>query len=151
MAVLSFNGRVNIAVGIVTKAYPEARLLQASGDAGGSPTRRPNDLENLRVVFSKDDTSTVIIRETAHGVFGEPKVFPEPWGGDRIIDWPIDMDLPKAQRCKDEAGYQWPYDAVRLRNPLGPNVSHPFFIFEREGRSFVFVDTVTGEVSTERE
>jgi hypothetical protein len=36
---------------------------------------------------------------------------------------------------------------VTLRNPLGPTVSNPYFIFGgNPGKPYIFVDTVTGDV-----
>ncbi len=64
-----------------------------------------------------------------------------------MIKWPVNMDLPKANDLKNEAGYTEPYGAVTLRNPLGPTVSNPYFIFGGDPmKPYIFVDTVTGQV-----
>lgn len=150
MAILSFDGRVNIAVRIVTEQYPEAKLLEADGTASKGPTTDPAQIDQLRVVFSNVNDSTVIIKSIGYGEFGKPVLIPEPWLEDVIIKWPIKMDLPKANELKEKAGYKQPYGAVTLRNPLGPKLGNPCFIFGgNPGQPYIFVDTVTGKVSTD--
>ena len=148
MAILSFNGNVNIAVRIVTGQYPDAKLYEADGVASGGPTQDPNRIDQLRVVFQNPNNTTVIIKSTTWGEFGEPELVKQPWLGDRVIDWPVDMDLPKAVELKDAAGYAQAFDTVTLRNPLGPTVTNPFFIFGDGSGTYVFVDTVTGKVTS---
>ena len=146
MAILSFNGCVNIAVRIVTEKYPQAKLYEADGVASGGPTTDPNDIDQLRVVFQNIDNSTVIIKTDGWCEYGEPDLIHEPWLEDVVIDWPVDMDLPKATQLKEEAGYTGAFVNVTLRNPMGPTKSNPYFIFGQEDGPYVFVDTVTGEV-----
>ncbi len=147
MAILSFNGRVNIAVRIVTEQYPKARLYEADGTASAGPTTDPAKIDQLRVVFWNENNTTVIIKSTGYGEFGEPVLIDEPWLEDVIIQWPVKMDLPQANELKEKAGYKEPYGAVTLRNPLGPTRSNPYFIFGgNPSKPYIFVDTVTGEV-----
>jgi hypothetical protein len=147
MAILSFNGRINIAVRIVIEQYPEAKLYEADGTASSGPTTDPAKIDQLRVVFQNVDNTTVIIKEVSYGEFGEPKLIPEPWLEDIVIQWPIGLDLPEANKLKEEAGYKDPYGAVTLRNPLGPTPSNPYFIFGgNPAEPYIFVDTVTHEV-----
>ena len=70
MAIFSFNGRVNIAVRIVTEQYPQAVLYEADGTASGGPTTDPAKIDRMRVVFRNVNNTTVIIKETAYGEFG---------------------------------------------------------------------------------
>ncbi len=147
MAILSFNGRVNIAVRIVTEQYPEAKLYEADGTASGGPTTEPAKIDKLRVVFRNANNTTVIVKETGYGEFGKPELIPHPWLEDVVIQWPVDMDLDKANSLKEAAGFKNPYGAVTLRNPLGPKLGNPYFIFGgNPGRPYIFVDTVTGQV-----
>jgi len=149
MAILSFNGRVNIAVRIVTDKYPQAKLYEADGTASGGPTTDPVKIDNLRVVFQNTNNTTVIIKETGYGEFGPPTLIPEPWVEDVVIRWPVEMDLERANQLKEAAGYKQPYSAVTLRNPLGPTRSNPSFIFGGSGSGqYIFVDTITGKVTT---
>jgi hypothetical protein len=148
MAILSFNGRVTIAVRIVEEQYPGAQLYEADGTASGGPTTDPANINHLRVVFRTVNNDTVIITETSYGEFGPPVLIPQPWVEDIIIDWPVDMDLPQANQLKEQAGYTNPYANVTLRNPLGPTKSNPYFIFgASQGEPYIFVDTVTGQVT----
>jgi hypothetical protein len=148
-AILSFNGMVNIAVRIVTEKYPQAKLLEADGEATGGPTRDPNRINRMRVVFQNPGNTTVIIKSTVWGEFAAPVLINEPWLEDVVIKWPVSMDLPKANALKEEAGYTSPYTTVTLRNPLGPRPGNPLFIFGSGGsQPYIFVDTVTGQVSS---
>jgi hypothetical protein len=147
MAILSFNGRVNIAVRIVSEQYPEAKLYEADGTASGGLTTEPAKINQLRVVFQNVNNTTVIIKETGYGEFGAPQLISEPWLEDVVIQWPIDMDLPQANQLKEAAGYSNAYGAVTLRNPLGPKLGNPYFIFGgNPSEPYIFVDTVTGKV-----
>jgi len=147
MAILSFNGRVNIAVRIVTEQYPEAKLYEADGISSSGPTTDPHKIDLLRVVFQNPNNTTVIIKSTGWGEFGEPVLIPEPWLEDVIIAWPVPMDLDQANGLKEKAGFTGPYGNVTLRNPLGPKPGNPYFIFgDTPPHPYIFVDTVTGEV-----
>jgi hypothetical protein len=149
MAILSFNGRVNIAVRIVTEKFPQAKLYEADGVALGGPTTHPAEINQLRVVFQNVNNTTVIIKETGYGEFGPPVLYPEPWLEDVVIPWPVEMDLEKANQLKEAAGFKGPYNTVTLRNPLGPVKQNPLFIFGLSGsQQYVFVDTITGKVTS---
>jgi hypothetical protein len=148
MAILSFNGRVNIAVRIVKGQYPQAELYEADGIATGGPTTDPAKIDHMRVVFRNENNTTVIIQETGYGEFGPPELIKHPWLEDVVIQWPVKMDLPQANQLKEQAGYTNPYANVTLRNPLGPTKSNPYFIFGvNPGQPYIFVDTVTGKVT----
>jgi len=150
MAILSFDGRVNIAVRIVTEKYPHAKLYEADGTAN-APTTDPAKIDHLRVVFQNvggKGGTTVIITETGYGEFGEPVLYPYPWAEDLVIQWPVKMDLPKANELKEAAGFKNPYNNVTLRAPLGPVRLNPLYIFgTAPPNPYVFVDTVTGKVT----
>lgn len=147
MAILSFDGRVNIAVRIVTERYPQAKLYEADGVATDGPTTDPAKVNRLRVVFQNVDNTTVIIKDTGYGEFGPPVLYPEPWLEDVVIPWPVEMDLPEANKLKEAAGYKNPYSTVTLRNPLGPVRGNPYFIFGgNPGSPYIFVDTITKKV-----
>src|SRR5690606_28934029 len=120
MSILSFNGCANIGIRIVNEKYPGAKLYEVDGTASGGPTTDPNGIDQLRIVFQNPGNTTVIIKTTKWGEFGEPQLIDEPWLEDIVIDWPIKMDLPEANALKDSAGYTAAYANVTLRNPLGP-------------------------------
>jgi len=147
MAILSFNGRINIAERIVTEKYPDAQLYEADGVASQGPTSDPNKIDQLRVVFRNSGNSTVIIESTGWGTFGEPVLIPYPWCEDVIIKWPVIMELDEATKFKEAAGYKSLFANVTLRNPLGPKIGNPYFIFGvNHTEPYIFVDTVTGKV-----
>ena len=146
MAILSFDGRVNIATRIVQEQYPDAKLYEADGVSTTGPTDDAAGIDKMRVVFQNSDNTTVMITEEKYGEFGEPKLFKSPFLGDVVIEWPIKMDLTQAIELKNRAGYKGEFTTVTLRNPLGPRRTNPFFIFGSDQRAFVFVDVVTGEV-----
>ena len=147
MAILSFLGRVNIAVRIVTEKYPEAKLYEVDGESSTGLTTDPLNIDKLRVVFQNSNNTTIIIKSTGWGEFGEPILIDEPWLGDIVIDWPIDMELVEANKLKEAAGYTGAYAAVVLRNPLGPKATNPFYIFgSNPDEPYIFVDTITKEV-----
>ncbi|AOJ81507.1 hypothetical protein WS86_13415 [Burkholderia savannae] len=147
--VLGFKGRVTIAINKVTKQYPHAKLYEVDGVASGGPTTDPKQIDKLRVVF-QDENNTVIIESTSYDEFGSPVLYPAPWVGDVVIEWPVKLDLDEADRAKKAAGQTGAYDTVTLRNPLGPKRGNPLYIFGsglRQARKFVFVDVITGKVT----
>ncbi len=147
MAILNFVGRVNIAVRLVTEQYPDAKLYEADGVSSSGSTTDPLKIDKLRVVFQNKDNTTVIIKSTGWGEFGEPTLIPEPWLEDVVIQWPVKMDLDEANQLKEAAGYKEPYNTVTLRNPLGPTINNPYYIFGAgPSTPYIFVDTVTKEV-----
>ena len=149
MAILSFNGRVNIAVRIVTEQYSEAQLYEADGTASGGLTTDPAKIDQLKVVFRNVDNTTVIIEETGYGEFGKPELVQKPWLEDVVIEWPIDMDLDKAYSLKEAAGFNKAYGTVTLRHPLGPKWPNPYFIFGlNPAEPYIYVDIVTGKVDS---
>ena len=147
MAILNFVGCVNIAVRIVTEKYPDAKLYEADGTSSSGLTTDPLKIDELRVVFQNTNNSTVIIKSTRWGEFGEPELIPHPWLEDIVIKWPVKMDLTEANELKEAAGYKSPYGAVTLRNPLGPKISNPYYIFgSNPNEPYIFVDTITKKV-----
>jgi hypothetical protein len=139
---------VNIAVRLVTEKYPQAKLYEADGTASGGSTTDPRGIDQMRVVFQNPGNTTVMINSTGWGEFGDPVLLPKPWMEDVVIEWPVSLDLPRANLLKEQAGYTEPFSNVTLRNPLGPQMGNPQFIFGQAGQPYVFVDTVTGKVTT---
>lgn len=147
-ATLSFDGMVNIAVRLVTEKYPQAKLYEADGTASGGSTTDPQGIDQMRVVFQNPGNTTVMISSTGWGEFGDPVLVPQPWLEDVVIAWPVGLDLPRANSLKEQAGYTGAFSTVTLRNPLGPQPGNPQFIFGDAGQPYVFVDTVTGQVTS---
>ncbi|CAG8485498.1 7457_t:CDS:1 [Dentiscutata erythropus] len=146
MTTLTFNDRVNTAVSIVTEQYPDAKLYESDAKATGGPTTDPDKINEMTVKFQNVNNSTVIIKEISPGKFGKPELVDAPLLEDVVIQWP--MDLSRANQLKEAAGFKEPYTTVNLRNPLGPQKGNPLLIFGNGSSQFVFVDTVTGKVTT---
>lgn len=146
---LDFVGRINIAISHVKEKYPSTLLYEADGSASKGETTKVEDIDTLRVVFARpEDGTTIIIKSTGYDTFDEPVVIPEPWLEDVVIPWPVEMTLSYANELKEKAGYKKTYVCVTLRNPLGPKFTNPYFIFgDNYHHPYIFVDTVTGEVT----
>jgi hypothetical protein len=136
---LSFLGMANIAVRLVRDRYQDAQLYEGDGISPGGPTTKVQDVNSWRFVFRAGDGGTAIIKSTVWGEFGPIQYIPEPWLEDRVIPWPIDMEITQADDLLKQAGYTQPYSSVTLRWPLYPGMNQPFYIFQVEGVGFVFV------------
>lgn len=150
--VLDFIGRVNIALRVIKEEYPTAVLYEADGSASKGETTRPEEIDTIRVVCTRpEDGATIIVKITDSDKVGKPIFIPEPWLEDVVIAWPVEMTLLHASQLKEQTGYKDPYVCVTLRNPLGPERTNPYFIFgDNKHQPYIFVDTVTGLVKTDR-
>jgi len=146
--ILSYLGRVNLAVRIVQKEYPDAMLyvVEATLPRGDpDPTPNPLCLSQLRAVFRAKD-GTVIIRSTGWDEWGKPQYIPHPWGDCVVIPWPIKMDITDAAKILRKAGFTDDFWICTLRHLLGPPgkpYDEPYYIFlmaKSEQRVFVGVN-----------
>jgi hypothetical protein len=146
MAMLSFNGRVQIAIERARTLYPDAEFLEAQGHSSAGLIEHPAAIDQLRVLFRRDGGATLMVEETGYGTFDNPaSVDSIPSGA--TIDWPIGMDLPDADRLKEQFGYTEPYSRVALRIPQGVTWAHASYVFGGNPQcADVLVDTVTGKV-----
>jgi hypothetical protein len=141
--ILSFLGRVNIADRIVKEQYPDAELtvVEASLPVGASATTNPLSLSQLRAIF-RTGNGTVIIKSTGWGSWGPPEFFDQPFLGNKVIPWPVKMDITVAVQVMEKAGYSGNFVKCALRHPLGPSgkpFDEPYYIFEMEEGPAVFV------------
>lgn len=146
MSILSYLGRVNIAVRLVTEKYPGAQLYEVDGVASKGPTTDPLNIDQLTVVFSLPNNHTATIASTGWGEFGPIQDIPSPWLEDVVIPWPIKMDLTDADRLLKAAGFTGSYFNVTLRHPLYPGVNEPEYIFCMGRRIYVAVGVVSKKV-----
>jgi hypothetical protein len=145
MSMLSFNARVDLAMTRVLAGYPDAAMLEVVGRASAGLIEHPSAIDHLRVVFRHNDT-LVVVEETGYGEFGAPFEV-DAQRNDAALRWPVEMDLPEADRLKDQLGYIDPYASVALRIPQGIVWANASFIFGGNPRCpDVIVDTVTGAV-----
>ncbi len=147
MAILSFNGRVEIAVERLRAKFPDAQLLEAVGTASAGLIEHPSAIDHLHVVFLRGDTM-LLIEETGYGEFGNAvELDVEAPEASATLAWPVDMDLPDADRLKEQFGYSDPYASVALRVPQGVMWANASFVFGGNAQcADVIVDTVTGKV-----
>jgi hypothetical protein len=147
-SILSFLGRVNIAVRLVQDQYPGAQLYEVEATP---PTPQavtnPNALSQLKVVF-RAGKGTAIIQSTGWGSFGPVKYIDSPWMEDVVIEWPIKMEATEADSLLKKAGYTGPYGAMTLRHPLYPGVDEPYYIFSMKTGQYVFVGVNDKKVTT---
>ncbi len=149
MAMLSFNGRVEIAIERLRSKFPDARLLEAVGTASAGLIEHPSAIDHLHVVFRRGDTM-LLVEETGYGEFGSAvELDVEAPTASAPVAWPIEMDLPDADRLKEQFGYGDPYATVALRVPQGITWANASFVFGGNPQCpDVIVDTVTGKVRT---
>lgn len=146
MAMLSFNGRVQIAIERARTLYPDAEFLEARGHASAGLIDHPAAIDQMRVLFRRNDGETLVIEETGYGTFDKPATI-DSVGAGAAIDWPIGMDLPDADRLKEQFGYTEPYSRVALRIPQGVIWANASYVFGGNPQcADVTVDTVTGKV-----
>ena len=150
--ILSYLGRVNIAVRIVKEQYPDAELyvVEATLPRGViCPTPNPLGLSQLSAVFRAKE-GTVIIRSTGWGEWARPQYIAEPWGDCHVIPWPIKMDITDAAAILRKAGYKDDLWECTLRHPLGPSrkpYDEPYYIFLlAPSRERVFVGVNDGKI-----
>lgn len=146
---LNFVGMANIAVRLVREKYQNAELYEGDGISPSGPTTNVEDVNSWRFVFRAGDGGTAIVRSTVWGEFGPIQYIPEPWLEDRVIPWPIEMDITQADGLLKRAGYTGPYSTVTLRWPLYPGTNQPFYIFQTGREDFVFVGVYDGSVKRE--
>lgn len=149
MATLSFLGMANIAVRIVNEQYPGSQLYEGDGISPSGPTTNVNNVNSWRFVFRTANGGTAFIHSTVWGEFGPVTYVGQPWLEDRVIPWPINMDIVKADELIKQAGYTQEYTAVTLRWPLYPGINQPEYIFSMVDELYVFVGVYDGKVSTE--
>lgn len=146
MAMLSFNGRVQIAIDRAQALYPDAEFLEAQGHSSAGLIDHPAAIDRLRVLLRRDGGETLVVEETGYGTFDDPASVDSIVGG-ATIHWPIGMDLPDADRLKEQFGYTESYSRVVLRIPQGVTWANASYVFGGNPKcADVMVDTVTGKV-----
>ncbi|GAA4348109.1 hypothetical protein GCM10023185_03720 [Hymenobacter saemangeumensis] len=146
-AILSFLGRVNIAVRLVQDQYPDAALYEVEAlPPSPRSCTNPNELSKLKVVFQAGK-GTVIIESTGWGTFGPVQYIAQPWMEDVVIPWPVRMEATEADSLLKKAGYTGAYGAMTLRHPLYPGINQPYYIFSMKTGQYVFVGVNDKKVS----
>jgi hypothetical protein len=133
--------------------FAHALLLEADGRTrrAGVGTRTAQGIVRWRFVFdnqlsrSRFATATILYGPPPRR-FSRVRGYREPFLEDVLIRRLPRMTLAQAVARLRRAGYRQPFFDVTLRNPLGPRVSHPLYIFGL-ARRFIAVDTVSGRVT----
>lgn len=153
--ILSFLGRVNIAVRLVRDKFPDAQLyaVEANPIRPESVTN-PFELVLLKVIFSvrkNNKQGTATISSIGWSDFGPVHYVPHPTLGDVVITWPPPekeelLDLTKADEILRKAGYDQAYTGVSLSQPLYPGVKEPYYSFELEDYGTILVGARDGKI-----
>ena len=105
--ILSFNGRVNIAVSKVLEKFQNEKFLEVQGTvSSGGQVSSPDGIDRIKVVFWNPENDTVVIDSTGFAEFGEPRLVREEWMESSMFDFAdVKMDVNEALKLKASAGY----------------------------------------------
>ncbi len=144
----SFLSKATKGINIVRETYPTALLLEIDSYKSEGTTLNPDELDQMRIVFSYEDRKSISIHTLVDDTFEEPIVHDSPFTEDVIIQqFPINMDLPEALQLIKEAGLEEPFDSITLRHPLAIGFDNIlYYVGQSHIGRFVSVDTVTKEV-----
>ena len=115
---IRFNDTVYDAVITTTLQYPKAIFIQVQATAQYGPTRNPEEIQDVRLIFDLNGNN-LFVEMRAWGQWGPPRLTrtrTQPGNGPLPIH--IAMDLPQADLLIKNAGYNQPYDAVDVRWPI---------------------------------
>ena len=128
---------------IVLKEFPQAQLYEADWNRG-----QP---ELWRFVYNDPATApnSTIILNNVKGQFEPPRHIDSPWLEDRVIPFPVPMNLSVAEALAKKAGFDGDIAAITLRWPLYPESHEPCYILGIPSQHVhVFVGVYTHQVST---
>jgi hypothetical protein len=115
---IRFNDTVYDAVITTTLQYPKAVFIQVQATAQYGPTRDPEEIQDVRLLFDLDG-KTLFVEMREWGQWGLPRLTQtRPPPGNGPLPLHIAMDLPQADLLIKNAGYNEPYDAVDVRWPI---------------------------------
>ncbi|WYZ35369.1 hypothetical protein EsH8_X_000016 [Colletotrichum jinshuiense] len=136
---LSWDGVVNIGVDLIKKQHPDSKLYEVDASpATTKPVSNEWGLSDIRIVARLDDNKTAIIQSQGWGDFGPVEVVQSPFLGDVVIPWPVSLTIHEAFTILRKGGYEGPVSTLTLRQPLGPDINQPFYIFKL-GSQFIAV------------
>ena len=153
-AILSYLGRVNIAVRIVTAAYPDAVLVlvDANSVPKGTYVNSSNRLPQLVATFNSGK-GHVTIRSTGWGPWGKPTYRQGNFLGVEVINiHDIHLEATDADKLLEQAGWGSEFDRLTLSHPLtGPDSPLPgkpqaYYTYQLKDGHEVRVGTVDHKV-----
>jgi len=150
--ILSFKGRVFIAIHLVKIRWPDAELwwVEANLPIGvRPPTTDPNELLQLRAAFNVDK-GTVIIDSKGWESWDNPVFYNHKLLGNVVVPFPVKFDIVEAYEILVEAGYSGKLSSAVLKHPLGPKGEpwdeEPYYVFQLFEGPAVFVGAENGSV-----
>lgn len=149
--ILSFLGRVNIAVRKVQGEYPDAQLYVVDATPNyPESVENPNELAHLKLTFNakKDGKQgTATIESVGWSEFSDVRFVPIPIFGDAAIPWPSKyIELTEADAIIKEHGYTLPYDSAVFSQALTPEVKEPYYTFSFVDGSSISVGAKDGKI-----
>ncbi|KAI9856324.1 MAG: hypothetical protein M1813_009160 [Trichoglossum hirsutum] len=143
--VLTFIGRVNVAINIIKQKYPEAAFFSVDGtSSNGKPVNDPSGITHLKVAC-RVDKGAAIIESTGWNEWGSVKFLPI-MVTENLIPWPVKMDAIKANSLMRQAGVEGPYTAMDLNWPIYPGDTEPYYFFSMVDGTTVRVGVNSGKV-----
>lgn len=133
---------------IVRDIYPSVLLLEIDIWKSEGTTLNPDELDNMRIVFSFENTKSITINSSSADIFDEPILHDEPFTEDVYMKhFPIGMDLSEALELIKKAGFEKPFSNVTLGHPMKKGHHNVLYIVgnPHEGIS-VSVNTTTKDV-----
>ncbi len=145
--ILSFVGMTNIALNTMRSYEAEAEIMEVTCKPGrGGQTTSYWELTNCDFYFRLPDNRTGHITSTVWGEPGTPEIINRPRLGNRVMSWPIAMDLPQANSTLQGSEFAAPYRSLTVRWPLYPGLDQPFYIFNMANGTHIAVGTVDGSI-----
>lgn len=137
----------------IKKTNPQAIIIWAGGHRGDEqPLQAPaetNVWDFLAVAVESTGTSAWYMHYD--GSWSIEKLNYDPMGIEYTDIGVVTMDVIEAWDLALAAGYQPPLRSWEMFKPLNPNVPNINYVFNMPDGSFIIVDSVTGEVSQERD
>lgn len=154
----SSPGEDSVSVQMIQAATTEIRetarsafVLWAGGRNGnGEPLSHPGDTNYWDFYAAANLDSEPRYWTMAYdGTWHVTEIDSAPFGIEFIDLSSVTMDVVEAWGLAEQAGYLPPFNWWVLFKPLHPDANNPLYVFSTP-YAYVFVDTVTGEVTEER-
>lgn len=135
----------------VARQYPRVQLYEADGRPENGQGHNASDVQQWRFIYNNPSThpNSTVMQNYKHGVFSTPVLINEPWLEDRIIPFPVKMDLSQAVDILHTNHYTDIFSNITLRYQLYPLVNQPHYIFTfPQLMEWVFVGIDDGRVTS---
>lgn len=148
-----FNDWAQAGIDIVKAQYPTAVLLEINAWKSAGATLGFEDLNQMSIGFSYEDTKSILINSNSSGTFSEPVINDFPIIEDvPIKNWPLEMDIDEAFALMQSSGYELSFDSVTVKHPMAQGHTSLLYIFAAPHTgAYVSVNTKTKEVKEDQE